>query len=292
MSLEKEKDITKNAWKKDSLDMDNIFWDDFWWDLDFWNDIKEIDEKISKDIYYYIWLIWNIIWYINILAFIFIFTLAWYIYIQSSDKFYRSEILNWVCWYLLPEEAIESWQNCSWVKSLLLNLDTSVSKIADIQFEKIYTLLPNIYSLENFLFTKEVQFLLIESQEKVPILDMLNEFDDLLKWFYSVDKWQIECDGIQISSDNVLTTNCTVFASDWNTEIMWPDWTYLNKTSGSTISLASSFLNYIQKESKSFNLVTKQKIFTKDLFDGNWFYTSSTSFKLSLKYSDSWSINF
>ncbi|MEA3387479.1 MAG: hypothetical protein U9Q66_03770 [Patescibacteria group bacterium] len=63
----------------------------------------------------------------------------------------------------------------------MLNLDTSVSKIADIQFEKIYTLLPNIYSLENFLFTKEVQFLLIESQEKVPILDMLNEFDDLLK---------------------------------------------------------------------------------------------------------------
>lgn len=298
MGLEKDKIKEENIMSADFDDkskepsMDNIFWDDFGWDLDFWDDIDQIESKIDKDLYYYLKLIWNIIWNINIIVFILLTLLSWYFYVQNSNSFHREPMLDSVCEYILPAEVIEEWEFCSWVSSLLAKRTEEVDSLTQEQFEKVFNWLPKIYSLENFIFTKEVQFLLKQSENKMQVLSILTDFDNLLKDFYSIDKWQIKCEWIEISSDLILSTQCSVFSADWNDEIMWYDGSYINKTGWSTISLASSFLNYIQKESKDFSLVSKQKKFTKDKFTWNWYYTYSTTFTLQLKYMNSWSYNF
>lgn len=298
MSLEKDK-IKEDDIMSSDLDtkssepsMDNIFWDDFWGDLDFGDDIQHIESKVDKDLYYYLKLVWNILWSINVLIFIILALFSGYFYIQNSDKFYREATLNSFCQYLLPEEVVEEWQFCSWVSSLLKVRNEEVENLTKSQFERVYNWLPKIYSLENFIFTKEVQFLLDQSQNKMQILSILSDFDDLLKWFYSIDKQQIKCEWIEVDNDLVLTTQCSVFSADWNDEIMWYDGSYINKTGWSTISLASSFLNYIQKESDNFSLISKQKKFLKEKFAWNGYYTYSTTFTIKLKYLNSWSYNF
>ena len=283
----------KNDNKKSETSMDNIFWDDFWWDLDFWDDIEEIKEKVDKDLYYYLKLVWNILWTINIFIFLVLSFSSAYFYIQNSNSFLRDPILDSFCEYLLPEEVIENWKHCSWVNSLLQDTIDKVSKISDKQFNDIIWILPEIYSLENFIFKKEVQFLLDKSENKLEVDKILNDFDDLLKWFYSVDKWQIKCEWLEISADYTITTKCTVFSADWNWEIMGFDGTTASpSTWGSTISLASSFLNYIEKQSDNFVLLSKIKKFKKEQYTWNWFYTYSTTFDLKLKYLKWTSINF
>lgn len=292
--LNHELDTSTDEKDSHSSAMDNIFWEEFWGNLDFWEDVQEIERKVNKDIYYYLNLIWNILWNINILFFLIIAIASSYFYIQNSwsGQFYRAWFLDWVCSYILPEEAQEPWQSCSWVKTLLDNIKMQADDLVEKQFKSIYWNLPKIYSLENFIFTKEVQFLLEKTQNKLKVTDIVQDFDNLLQWFYSIDKMQIQCDGLEITKDLLVITTCTVFSADWNNEIMWTDGTYINKTWWSTISLASSFFNYIDKTSSNFSLVNKQKKFTREEFVWNWYYTYSTTFNLELKYQNSWSFNF
>jgi len=71
------------------------------------------------------------------------------------------------------------------------------------------------YALDNFLFSKEVSFLLNLKNSKLPVMDILNDFDVMKTDFTGLDKKIIDCTGFEVTSDNILTTNCTAYSSFW-----------------------------------------------------------------------------
>jgi hypothetical protein len=86
---------------------------------------------------------------------------------------------------------------------------------------------------------------------------------------------------------NTLNMSCIAYSAWYESWIRWFDWkndddSYVKWTS---VSIANSFLNYIDLESKSFTIINRQKIFKVDsiVWDKTWF-TYKTPFKLSLKY--------
>jgi len=71
------------------------------------------------------------------------------------------------------------------------------------------------YALDNFLFSKEVSFLLNLKNSKLPVMDILNDFDVMKTDFTGLDKKIIDCTGFEVTSDNILTTNCTAYLGFW-----------------------------------------------------------------------------
>jgi hypothetical protein len=58
--------------------------------------------------------------------------------------------------------------------------------------------------------------------------------------------------------------SCTAYSSDWNNSI--PSSDPGKKISGTSMSLAASFINYIEKNSKSFEITDKPKSFSSDVY--------------------------
>jgi hypothetical protein len=83
--------------------------------------------------------------------------------------------------------------------------------------------------------------------------------------------------------------NCSAFSWNWDSRILWYSWKWVwqNNVSGTSVSVASSFINFIEKkENSNFILLDKQKKFTSvEVINDNW-YTKKTDFKLKLKFSN------
>ena len=59
----------------------------------------------------------------------------------------------------------------------------------------------------------------------------------------------------------------------------------MQRVRGTSISLANSFINYIEKKSDIFEVVNKQKLFSiEKVFGGDTNFTHRTEFNLELKY--------
>jgi len=78
-----------------------------------------------------------------------------------------------------------------------------------------------------------------------------------------------------------LSARCEAYSSDWDSDITGVD---NSKFSGTSISVASSFIDFL--ENSEFTVVSKQKIFDFETVSGNGIYTKKTSFDLELRYTD------
>lgn len=82
-----------------------------------------------------------------------------------------------------------------------------------------------------------------------------------------------------------MEISCDAYSSRWDRNIVWLNWNNQKSenVSGTSISIASSFINFLEKNSTQFTLTDKQKEFSyNDVADYGW-YSRKTNFKLSLK---------
>lgn len=285
-----EQNTNKNPSNEPSLTQDelNIF-KEFSWNLDFWNETVElnkwVEQKKDKEYYLKIWAtvfsVFNIIFF-TILIFFTIF-----LNIQNSKDAYSQSYLDPFCFIILWEEFKNTWDSCSSVASLIPDYESKNKDLIDKIVKKISPILSDVYDINNFMDSKEVTFLISQKDNKLKVLDMLNSFDNMKNDFTKNDSKSIVCDNIDIKSDNTLSINCTAYSSSWDTGIIWGNWNNLKSIQWTSISLASSFLNFIDNNPMyNFKLLEWQSDFTAESVVWYWAYVKKTSFSFKLKYNN------
>lgn len=277
-------------------------------DFESWNDLKS-DEKSSKNIFsdfetekkeiekeekkrYNIFDKLNILlkvlqWVFVLVLLIFILWVS-YIQIQKSETFANNEFLNPICSFFNWD--LDMW--AGWCSSITYNknlIDQEIKTVFQEQSKKIFSILPIMYEKESYLNTKEIQFLVQKSQNKLKVLEIIEKFNYFLNYFTWFEKSKIKCFEFKIDSEKNFTMKCEAF-SKWYMydEIIWFSGNKNSKdesVSWTSISIANSFINYLEKNAlKYFIVIDKQKVFESEQFldTSNW-YTSKTSFELKLK---------
>lgn len=261
----------------------NIF-SDFNTDSSFEKEIKKIEWK---------WKFFYLSLSLKILQFLFWFlvfsliVIYMYIFIQKSESFKDSDLLNPICNILNWDISKEN----SWCSSITVNNNLIKEKINNLYLEQtksIIKILPVIYESESFLNSKEVSFLIDKSENKLRVLDILWKFDYFKNSFTSFEKKKLKCFDVQINKlNNILSMKCEAYSSWYSSEIIWLSWDksltweYLSWTS---ISIANSFINYLDKNAeKYFSVVDRQKLFESESVAWIDWYTNKTSFDLKLK---------
>jgi hypothetical protein len=211
----------------------------------------------------------------------------WYVYAQWNDKIEDSSIISPVCYFFEWEVAKkETKSTCSSITVLKRKYNIELKSLIEGQINNILSILENLYKIEFFTKTKEVIFLNEKSQDKLKVLWILEEFDKLKNDFTTLEKDKIQCKNIEISwKYNTISMNCSAFSAWFEKWFKWFDATDDKNIIWTSISIASSFINFIEKKSSTFTVVDKQRLFKSDLV--LWEksdFTNKTDFTLKLQY--------
>jgi hypothetical protein len=260
----------------------NIF-ADFTNDKKLSEDVNKIEEKKKKTPLYYIWITTNILKSLNIVFFLWIVTFYAYYYAQKSDNIDLS-LLDPVCSLFIGN--VSSLDNgCTWVTSLLNKIENQTETLKKTQYSKISSVIWDVYATENFIYSKEISFLIDKSKTRVKPLEVLKEFDRLKNEFEPYEKSKIICSDLVFSVGNNLKVTCEAYSSDWDSKIVGFSWDKSRESvQGTSISVANSFLNYIQENSQVFTLLNRQKVFSTFPINENGPYTKKTVFYIELGY--------
>lgn len=278
-----------NDENKQDFSVWNIF-EDFEDNPDLNEDIVEKEAEVEKNLYYYLNMWTSIIKYISILLAISIILLYFYVDVQKSNK--ASELFNPICSVLLWSDI--SYTDLEGIGTWNINTCTSVTLFKNIyekalksKSEEIYSKLLKIakdyYTMKDFINSKEVVFLLDVSENKKNPLAMLAKFDKIKNDFLLNDKLRIQCSDIEVT-DSEFKADCFAYSSAWDRNtIPWFNW-WKNQNDlvwWTSISLASSFLNYLETQD-DFILLEKQKVFKIQAVAWEWAFSYKTPFTVKL----------
>lgn len=281
-----EKDIKTNVSTEEKTI--NIF-DEFSTDSSLVDEVEKLKEEDDKDLFYYLSISWKVFQKILIILLLLLTVSYWYIYIQKDEGFSDNSLIDPICSIFVdlnirkPEWTIY----CSSIAYTKAFYDRLLNKIKLEQTEKIFWNIVQIYEESNFTKTKELVFLLDKSMNRVSILKVIERFDLLKNDFWWIDKSKVQCERLKVTTDTKrLEMTCIAYSKWYESWIIWFSWRKndTDETWWTSISIANSFLNYIEKNSKDFVLVDRQKIFSTSSVSGesNW-YTNKTSFDVKLK---------
>ena len=278
-----------SADKKEILKWDvrkNIF-NDFDSDASLQVELKNIKEKESKDMFYFLSKFLIVLEIIVVLAFLFSIWGFLYTYIQKDSEFSNKEFLNPIC-SIFNGDLVDEWAWCSSISYNKRIIDSRLKELNKEQAKLVLNILPMIYEKENFLKTKEIAFLNDKSQNKLKVLDIIAKFDQVKNEFTWVEKKKLQCNNLTISAkDRTLSMKCEAYANGYTSWIIWPSWNKNSESdslSGTSISIANSFINYIEKNyTKYFSVIDRQKTFDVEPIVWSWAYTKKTPFDLKLK---------
>lgn len=263
----------------ESIDSSNIFDEFETWELH--QELK--DKKQKKDLYDYLSISWRGISIVFWIAFIIAIFWFAYVHYQSDESKENSTLLSPICFLFTWDTPSSSINSCTSISALNNFYKETLDNTKDSQFLKINWLLEEVYKIENFNKSKEVIFLTTQTQNKVPITKILTDFDNLIYEYDSSKLNQIQCKDLVVDELMVITMQCSTYTWDSDRSIrgMWAN----EKINGTSITLANSFLYYIENNSDSFIIQDKQRTFKKEPYysDDN-IYTSETSFELKMQY--------
>ena len=270
--------------KQENIDSTNIF-EEFSQDESLKSEVKNTQSKKERGTYHYLWLVNGFLKSINITLFLAFIMIAWYLYIQNNEQFKNVSYFDPICWLLVDESAIPTWDSCSSVSSILKTYKERNSEISASYYNSIANIIEDVYYVSNFAFSKDILFLLDKTQNRLSPLSILEEFDRLKNEFEPINKWKLLCNTIKISGDWVLSINCEAYSSRWDRNIVWLTWKNQksDNVSWTSISIASSFINYLEKNSQEFIILDKQKEFLYDDVADYGGYSRKTAFKITLK---------
>ena len=268
--------------EKKATEWANIF-DELGSDL---KDMHDLEEKRKKDVYFYLWAIGTTLKVLNFLFLIFFAISLFYIFIQKSEKNLDVSFLEPICQVFLWASSNKI-TGCTWVTYLITDTQQNLSNLKNTQYKQIQDILPDVYSVDNFIYSREVSFLLWKTEDRVRPLKMMAAFDKMKTTFDPNEKSKIKCGDTSIDLDGYFNIECQAFSSDWDTKIIWFDGEKVSaNVEGTSISTANSFINYIEKSSKEFTIIDRQRVFNyENVTEGS--YTRKTIFTLKLKYNNS-----
>lgn len=270
----------------------NIF-EDFNSNEDLKKEIEELKEEKKRDFFFYAIHTWSLLKVMNLMLFLFFSVLYVYFYLQDKEDLFDSQILNPVCSYFLWD--INSWDvSCSSVTHAINKAQAENNTLKNNQFTSVVKVVPNVYSSLNWFEWEEITFLLSKTKNRLRPMEIIEEFDILKNSFETDDKKKITCVDLRIDNEYKLSAKCSALSRWYETKIVWYDWSKWENVlvSGTSASIAASFLNYIKKKSKwKFILIDQQREFSSIDDIQDW-YTKKTNFDLKLQYnSDNLLIN-
>ncbi len=290
-SVEETKEVDDETKITDDNDWSSNIFDDFNQDDWLLDEVDQIKQERDRDMFYYLNVGWKFFQVIFMLLIVLLFVLYSYIYVQNkvySENDFDNQLL-WPFCFILLDGVKHPWLDfCTSISSLKEKYEKDLSETKQYQFEEILSVIKRVYEIENFTKTKDVLFLQDKTEWKLTIIKILEEFDDLKNTFSSLDKQTIQCKWIKIDqSTKILTMNCSAYSAWYESWIRWFDGSNDKNAliKWTSISIANSFLNYINLESKVFRIVNRQKLFKAESIVGSdTGFTSKTSFTLKLKY--------
>lgn len=283
--LDKKEDNLKIEEEVELSNTDNIF-DELSWDLDFWDDLEGEWDKKKKDKYFFMKIWGTITQVLNVILFLIVWLGIYYVSIWKDETFNNWWFLDPVCKYIVGDSYEKLW-TCWSALYFKKDYEEKEKKLKEEITQKILKIIPEIYAIENFSLSREIVFLVDKSKNRLKPLKILEEFDNLKKTYTQLDKWKITCENVEIKQWNVLTLSCSAFSTMWNDKIIWFDAEVSSKNKfiwWTSVTLAASFLNYIEKSSKNFKVLNKQKNFTSSDYTWEGYYVKRTDFDLSLQY--------
>ncbi len=269
----------------ENIDSTNIFDE-----LSSWNikeEITKVNKEGEKNMYYYLWILSFFIKTINILAIISLLCFWAYYFVQNNKEFYNNTYLDPFCGLLLNSTSWMDETYCSSVESLIAKYETKNKELQTEYAKSILDMIWDVYSLSNFKYSRDVSFLVEKSTSRLMPIDIIGKFDAIKNKFEPIDKSKIQCSNLSILENGNFSVSCDAYSSEWDTNnIVWFRWESWNFSllNGTSISVAGSFINYIQTTSKDFYIISKPKSFTTETVSWYGNYTKKTSFELELWY--------
>lgn len=253
-------------------------------DAELLQEVDEFEQKQSKDMYDYANMSWNGFKVMNILLFVSILVLWAYIYIQKDDQMSDAPLLAPICGLFLWDSY--TWDSCASISFKKSELSSVIEETKSKQLVAIGNVIQPLYLSTDFVNSSEVVFLYDKTKTRLKPLSILEEFDRLKNQFENADKSALECSNIEIK-DNIMSAKCDAYSSDWDKTIVLPDGNASSRIGGTSISIASSFLDYIENNSSTLRVLEKPKYFSSENVAGeNGGYTKKTTFFLQLEYND------
>ncbi len=270
-------------------DSPNIF-AELSWNLDFWHIEEEKVQLIEKDVWYYAKLGVKILLWVNIVLLIVALLYLSYIFVQKSESFRDNVALDPICWIFVPSEIQNLTTSCSSISATKADYIAESDKTKKDIIKRLSTVIYELYTVDNFVYSSEIQFLLDKKINRLKPLDILNEFDLLVNDFVQSDKSMIECKDIKVNKEYILSAKCTAYSSDWESKlnlpwITWERWNDIKEWTSMTV--AASFLNYLEKTktNKNFKLLEKQKVFqSSSVLLDSLESRRTTEFEIQMKY--------
>jgi hypothetical protein len=248
-------------------------------------------EKEAKNLYDYIAMVWKWLQTLFVIALITVAVLFWYVFIQNSesDTFANSQILDPFCFFITGDVRAVNASYCSPVTYTKNSYEAKLRALKDEQARGILANLSVLYERENFLKWKDVSFIIEETRNRMRVIEILNRFDALKKEYLWTNKTKIQCGNMNLSGiDRTLEVTCDAYSQGYEGQIIWYTWDR-NDTdvSWTSLSVANSFLNYIEKSSTDFTMIDRQRLFSIENVVGDIWnttgYTNRTTFNFKLK---------
>ncbi|QFR39752.1 hypothetical protein A9Q91_06115 [Candidatus Gracilibacteria bacterium 28_42_T64] len=262
----------------------NIF-EEFESNTDLKQEIDEMNKQKDKDGIYYVSIFGS---FLQTVFFIWLFIaglLYGYLYIQTNEEIRELTTLDPVCSVVLGDlHAGASY--CSSVSFLYTDYTDQLKKLKDNQVKKVLEVLGGLYKVENFTKSKHIIFLENKSNNKLRVLEILEKFDALKNSYDPIEIEKIQCSDIEINKKEVITLKCEAYSIGYeNGGIKGFDGTDNSNVGGTSISIANSFLNYIERNGNDFTLIDRQKIFSSEnIFGESTGFTKKTQFDIKLQY--------
>lgn len=268
----------------DTIDSSNIFDEFETWELK--EEIKATKPLVKKNVYDYLSITAGIFSTIFWLSLFVVGGVYGYSYFQGDVERDNSSLLAPVCKvFIWNIPNLNDNGNCSSISYLEKEYTSKLDNLKDLQFSESLWLIEQIYKTENFLKSKEVIFLDSVTKNKLRPLEIMEAFDKLKYNYDSKIQERIKCEKFVIDNEGILTASCEAFSSGYEVNIKWFDGTDNQRVWGTSISIANSFLNYIDKQSDSFTLLERQKTFkSQGVFSEYSYITKKTGFDLKLQY--------
>lgn len=257
---------------------------------DFESEKKSIEKEEEKkaSIYDKLNILLKVLQWVFVVVLLIFILWVTYVQIQKSETFANKEFLDPIC-NIFNWDLVMDWVWCSSITYNKMEIDKQIEQVALEQSKTVFSVLPIMYEKESYLNTKEIQFLVEKSQNKLKVLDVIEKFHYFLNDFTWLEKSKLKCAEFKIDASKNISMKCEAF-SKWYMydEIIWFSGNKNSKeesVSWTSISIANSFVNYLEKNaSKYFIVIDKQKVFEAEqiLDTSNW-YTSKTTFELKLK---------
>ena len=249
-------------------------------------EVIEKEEGEKRDLMFYLFYISRTLEVLFFILFFIVIITYWYIVIQKNEWLNNSSSLDPFCGIVLWDiKNTDTY--CSSIYFLNKKYISELDDLRNKQATQIIQILKDVYEIENFTKSNEIEFLLSKKQDRLKVLDILEEFDNLKRIYEPIDKDKIKCNNILLTEGNILSATCEASSSSFE-NVVWFNWMNWPKVKGTSISLAMSFLNFIEKTSKNFILMDKQKVFSSEniVWDDDGF-KNKTKFELKLIYTPS-----